>query len=76
MTNWTPERYEQYLIEHRQKMGQSPEVQAGHYPPPDEGPESELRKKIVKFCEEKGYPCLCFPQSKMLAWFLPDGWPD
>ena len=43
---------------------------------PDPGPESELQKKIVSDAKANGWPCLSFPQSEKVKWFLPPGWPD
>jgi len=43
---------------------------------PDEGPESALQSKIVKWCKDAGYPCLSFRQSKKAKVFLLPGWPD
>jgi hypothetical protein len=43
---------------------------------PDEGPESILQGKIMKYCKESGFPCLCFRQSKKAKDFLVPGWPD
>ena len=42
----------------------------------DEGPESNLQKKIVKWARDWGHPCLSFRQSKKLAGLIPEGWPD
>lgn len=42
----------------------------------DPGPEENLRKKIVKYCDDHGYPNLFFPQTKDVQRFLPPGWPD
>lgn len=42
----------------------------------DEGPESELAHKIRAYAKQKGYPCLIFPQSKKLSWFIPEGYVD
>ena len=43
---------------------------------PDPGPESVLQGKIMKYCKESGFPCLCFRQSKKAKGFLVPGWPD
>lgn len=42
----------------------------------DEEPESTLSKKIRKHCTDNGWPALILPQNKLLAWFIPEGWPD
>ncbi|RLB94063.1 MAG: hypothetical protein DRH26_02235 [Deltaproteobacteria bacterium] len=42
----------------------------------DEGPESLLQGKIVKYCQEHGLPCQCFRQSRKARGFLVPGWPD
>jgi len=42
----------------------------------DPGPESELGKKIVAWAKEHRFPCLSFPQTQKVKWFLPEGWPD
>ena len=43
---------------------------------PDEGKESELQGKIVKYCKDHGFPCLSFRQSRKAQGFLTPGWPD
>ena len=43
---------------------------------PDDGPESVLQSKIVKWCKDASYPCLSFRQSKKAKAFLLPGWPD
>lgn len=42
----------------------------------DEEPESTLSKKIRKHCKDNGWIALILPQNKLLAWFIPEGWPD
>lgn len=42
----------------------------------DQGPESDLQKKIVAWAELKGYPCLSFRQSRKAEKFLLPGYPD
>lgn len=42
----------------------------------DDGPEKILQRKIVKWAENHGYPCLSFSQSKKAKGFLRPGWPD
>ena len=42
----------------------------------DQGPESVLQSKIVKWCKDAGYPCLSFRQSKKAKGFLLPGYPD
>lgn len=42
----------------------------------DEGPESNLQKKIVKWADQKGYPCLSFKQSRKAIGYLLPGYPD
>ena len=44
--------------------------------PPDVGSESVLQGKIVKWCKDRGYPCLSFRQSRKAKGFLTPGWPD
>ena len=43
---------------------------------PDQGAESVLQSKIVKWCKDAGYPCLSFRQSKNAKGFLLPGYPD
>jgi len=43
---------------------------------PDPGPESVLQSKIMKYCKDNGFPCLCFRPSKKAKGFLVPGWPD
>jgi hypothetical protein len=42
----------------------------------DEGPESNLQKKIVAWAKNKGYPCLSFKQSRKAIGYLLPGYPD
>ena len=75
-----PNEYtEEWLTEHEFKArtkGLHINNQASPLPAADAGPESDLSKKIRAYCKGKGWPCLIFPQSKLLSRFIPDGWPD
>lgn len=42
----------------------------------EDAPESELARKIRKYCKDNGLPCLIFPQTPAVRKFLPPGWPD
>lgn len=42
----------------------------------DEGPESNLQKKIVAWAKNKSYPCLSFKQSRKAIGYLLPGYPD
>ena len=42
----------------------------------DQGPESDLQKKIVAWAKNKGYPCLSFKQSRKAIGYLLPGYPD
>lgn len=72
MTHWT----EQQLAEYHQKYDK--EIKPFHPDTmeADEGPESNLQKKIVKWADQKGYPCLSFKKSKKAIGYLKPGWPD
>ncbi|MFH1083384.1 MAG: hypothetical protein V1751_08340, partial [Pseudomonadota bacterium] len=73
MTRWTQEHLEAYMA----KYGKAPEVpheQGGEVA--DEGPESVLQGKIVKWAKDWGRPCLSFPRTPSVRRFLPPGWPD
>lgn len=43
---------------------------------PDEGPESRLQGKIMKYAKDHGFPCQCFRRSIKAKKFLVPGWPD
>lgn len=73
MTIWT----QAWADEQVRKWGPAPEVpheQGGEIA--DEGPESKLQGKIVKWCKDWGRPCLSFPRTPSVRRFLPAGWPD
>lgn len=63
MNRWTEGDVKTYMAKH--KAEEEPEE-----------PESKLQSKIKKDCEERGFPCLCFPQTPKVKRFLPPGWPD
>ena len=44
--------------------------------PNEEAPESELAKKIRKYCQAHAYPALIFPQTADVRNYLPPGYPD
>jgi len=69
MTRWTPEEYAEWETRQRVDLNMAPM-------PADEGPESKLQGKIVKYCLDHGYPCLSFRQSRKAEGFLLPGWPD
>lgn len=75
MTRFTQEEYE--LTKLKLAKFKRP------YPPrfeedniPDSGPESELAKNICAHAKSQGWPYIYFPQSEMVRFFLPAGWPD
>ena len=67
--------YNNYMADYQAKMaawrGKPPDDEV-----PDDGPESRLQGKIVKYCKDHGYPVLSFRQSKKAVGFLTPGWPD
>ena len=71
-------RTEEWLTEYETRMRAPDLTDKGHSPalPADPGPESDLSKKIRAYCKGKGWPALILPQSKLLAWFIPESWPD
>jgi hypothetical protein len=75
--HWTEEKTSEYLRKFRGLSSRPPERQAADGPKEaDEGPESVLQRKIVKWAKEHGYPCCSFRQSRKARGFLPAGWPD
>jgi len=70
MTRWTQQDYDEWAAS--QNVGLTSDIIAEA----DEGPESKLQGKIVKYCKNHGYPCLSFRQSKKAEGFLTPGWPD
>ncbi len=69
MTRWTQTDLNNYMAKHEV------DLKTGSIPA-DEGPESLLQGKIVKYCKDHGYPCLSFRQSRKAEGFLVPGWPD
>lgn len=75
MTRVTQEWVEEYIENVKSWSGNhkadndSPET-------PDEGPESLLAGKIMKYCKDHGFPCQCFRQSKKAKGFLVPGLTD
>ena len=70
MTRWTKEHLQEYMMQF-QKDPLNPTEDI-----PDQGRESVLSGKIVKYCKEHGYPCQCFRQSRKAKGFLVPGLPD
>ena len=69
---WTEEQYQEYIA-------RQPEPRPCTFPEDDitdRGPESVLAGKILKYCDEHGYPCQCYRKSKKAYAFLVPGWPD
>jgi hypothetical protein len=67
---WT----EDQLLAHMAKRNAQSLQDSDHEP--DDGPESKLQKRIVKLCKENNWPCLSFPQAKLLAKYIYPGWSD
>ena len=67
MARWSFEQYKEYMANRLQID------EAKHA---DEGPESDLQGKILKWAKTHGYPCQCFRKSKKAYGFLVPGWPD
>jgi len=72
MTRWTADQLAEYMASMAPYMPQGSTLPEGE----DSGPESVLSRKIVKYCSEHAFPCLCFPQTKDVRKFLPSGWTD
>ena len=70
MVRYTPNEFELYL---RPKLEADTDIDSTSA---DEGPESRLQGKIVKYCKDHGYPCLSFRQSRKAQGFLKKGWAD
>ncbi len=71
MTRWTQDQYDAWVA----KQALLPPYKDPKEIP-DKGPESRLAGKIKKFCDDHGYPCQCFRQSKKAKGFLVPGLPD
>jgi len=71
---WTKEQLAEYMAEFNAKM--APQSTISNSEVADQGPESKLARKIVKYCDEHGFVCQCFRQSKKAKGFLMPGLPD
>ena len=74
---WSENQAKQYMAEYM--LSKAPKSPPGSTLPEDkadEGPESSLSRKIVKYCKEHGFPCQCFRQSKKAKGFLVPGLTD
>lgn len=78
---WSQEKVDAYQAEYEGKMmkwkygGHSMNELADTFQP-DEGPESKLQGKIVKWCHDHGYPIQPNRQSSKAKTMLTPGWPD
>ena len=63
---WSPQELANYMQKFETRKDEKP----------DEGKESKLQSKIVKYCKDHGYPCLSFRQSRKAKGFVVPGWPD
>lgn len=63
-------------IQHRMQRTDRPSPDHFMDTEADDSPESVLQSKIKDNCKQKGWPCLCFPQTPAVRKFLPPGWPD
>jgi len=73
LTRWNQQEFDEYMVKFNRDIKPfHPDTMEI----PDEGPESTLQKKIVKWAEEKGYPCLSLKQSKNASGYIKAGWPD
>ena len=70
----TEAEVEAYMAEYEAKM--RPQSTISNQDIPDQGPEANLARKIVKYCDEHGFVCQCFRQSKKAKGFLMPGLPD
>lgn len=72
---WTEEQLLEYSVKHKSRV-KRPMPADLVVDVPDEGPESTLQGKIMKWAKDRGYPCQCFKQSRKAIGFLVPGWPD
>lgn len=74
--SWTEDQVIAYMAKRQADLRRG----RGHTPAvddvPDPGLESSLQDRCLKYCEERGWPCLSFHQSVKAKGFLKPGWPD
>jgi len=79
MTRWSEEEYQKFKARQEQ-LAPLPRDMAYHdlagAEEPDEGPESKLQGKIVKWAKEWGRPIQSNRQTKGARTLLTPGWPD
>lgn len=73
MTRWTEDQLDEYMAK-RDRI--SPLPSRKDLDEPDEGPESKLQAKIVKWCKDWGRPCQSNRQTARARTILTPGWPD
>ena len=74
---WSEDQAKQYMAEYMvSKAPYSPPGSTTQEDKADEGTESKLSAKIIKWANEHAFPCQCFRQSKKARGFLVPGWPD
>ena len=76
MTRWSEDEYSEYMAKRERVMPRLKYHDLAGADEPDEGPESKLQGKIVRWAKEWGKPCLSFPRTRKVQSFLPEGWPD
>ena len=72
MTPMTPEWVKEHMARYNRTMG----ITEPDDDTPDEGPERVLQQKIVKYCDDHGYPCQSNRQTQRAKTLLTPGWPD
>ena len=67
MTRWSKDQLAEYMTQRQDQLTDDK---------PDQGPESRLQAKCLRYLKDKGYPVLNFRQSQKARGFLTPGWPD
>ena len=78
MTHWSEQEYDEYMKK-RERFTFRPSEDFGDFAgadDPDEGPESKLQGKIVKWAKEWGRPIQSNRQTRGARTLLTPGWPD
>ena len=76
MTHWSEEEYSEYMAKRERIMPRLQYHDLAGADEPDEGPESKLQGKIVKWAKEWGRPIQSNRQTKGARSLLTPGWPD
>lgn len=74
MMRWTQESYDEYILSLKPSAPNPATLDGKDIA--DVGPESVLSNKIVKYCKDHGFPCLCLRKSKKAKGFIVKGWTD